>query len=88
MTERVYIRAGLRGAAALVAAMFVTASPADAASTRADVDDDVLTVRGSAGDDQLALRLAVGSPNTLQVDFDDDGSAEASFERSTFSRID
>ena len=75
------------GTAALVAAVFLTAAPAVAASARAHVDDDVLIVQGSGGDDRLALRLAAGAPNTLQVDFDDDGSAEASFDRSTFSTI-
>jgi len=87
MTKRVYTQAGLTGTAALVAAVFLTAAPAVAASTRAQVDDHVLIVQGSGGDDQLALRLAPGAPNTLQVDFDDDGSAEASFDRSTFTTI-
>ena len=67
--------------------MFLAAAPADAASTHAYVDDDVLFVHGSGGDDRLALRLAAGAPNTLQVDFGDDGSAEASFDRSTFTTI-
>ena len=87
MTKRVYTQAGSMSAAALVAAVFLTAAPAVAASARAHVDDDVLIVQGSGGDDRLALRLAPGAPNTLQVDFDDDGSAEASFDRSTFTTI-
>ena len=87
MTKRVYTQAGLTGTAALIAAVFLTAAPAVAASTRAQVNDHVLIVQGSGGDDKLALRLAPGAPNTLQVDFDDDGSAEASFDRSTFTTI-
>ena len=87
MTKRVYTQAAFMGTAALVATMFLAAAPADAASARAYVDDDVLFVHGSGGDDRLALRLAAGAPNTLQVDFGDDGSAEASFDRSTFTTI-
>ena len=87
MTKRVYTQAGIMGTAALVATMFLTAAPADAASARAHVDDDVLFVQGSGGDDRLALRLAAGAANTLQVDFDDDGTAEASFDRSTFTKV-
>jgi hypothetical protein len=87
MTKRVYTQAGIMGTAALVATMFLSAAPADAASARAHVDDGVLTVQGSGGDDRLALRLAAGAPNTLQVDFDDNGSADASFDRSTFTSI-
>ena len=87
MTKRVYTQAAFMASAALVATMFVTAAPADAASARAYVDDDVLFVHGSGGPDRLALRLAAGAPNTLQVDFGDDGTAEASFERSTFATI-
>jgi hypothetical protein len=87
MTKHMYTQAGFMGTAALVATMFLTAASADAASARAHVDDDVLFVQGSGGDDRLALRLAAGSPNTLEVDFDDDGSAEASFDRSTFTQI-
>ena len=76
-------------AAALAVGVSFGASPAGAASrTSATVADDTLTVSGSSAADRIALRLAPGAPGTLQVDFGDDGSAEHSFDRSTFSRID
>ena len=75
------------GAAAMLAAGLATASPA-AAATSATVSNDTLTVNGDNGDDRIALRLAAGANSTLQVDFGDDGSAEHSFDRGTFSRID
>jgi hypothetical protein len=87
MTKRVYTQAGLLATSALVAMTFLNAASANAASARAHVDDDVLTVQASGGDDRLALRLAAGAPNTLQVDFGDDGTAEESFDRSTFTGI-
>ena len=74
------------GAAAMVAVGLATAGPA-AAATSASVSNDTLTVTGDSGDDRIALRLAGGAAGTLQVDFGDDGSAEHSFDRSTFSRI-
>ena len=74
------------GAAAMLAVGLATASPA-AAATSASVSNGTLTVTGDSGDDRIALRLAAGAAGTLQVDFGDDGSAEHSFDRSTFSRI-
>ena len=73
-------------AAALLAGGLATAGPA-AAATSASVSNDTLTVNGDSGDDRIALRLAAGAAGTLQVDFGDDGSAEHSFDRGTFSRI-
>ena len=74
------------GAAAMLAVGLATAGPA-AAATSASVSNDTLTVNGGSGDDQIALRLAAGAAGTLQVDFGDDGSADDSFDRGTFSRI-
>jgi len=74
------------GAAAMTAISLATASPAFA-TTSASVANDTLTVRGTSGADRLALRLAPGDAATLQVDFGDDGSADFSFDRATFSRI-
>jgi hypothetical protein len=74
------------GAAAMLAAGLATASPA-AAATSASVSNDTLTVNGDSGNDRIALRLAAGATGILQVDFGDDGSAEDSFDRGTFSRI-
>ncbi len=82
------------GAAAALAVGLVAAGPAGAAGaagatsrTSASVSGDTLDVRGSSASESLALRLAPGDTNTLQVDFGDDGSAEHSFDRSTFSSI-
>jgi hypothetical protein len=70
----------------MLAVGLATANPA-AAATSASVSNDTLTVNGGRGDDRIALRLAAGAAGTLQVDFGDDGSADDSFDRGTFSRI-
>jgi Ca2+-binding RTX toxin-like protein len=63
-----------------------TAAPA-LASYRAEVQGRTLQIVGNAASDKLALRLVPGSPNILQVDVGDDGTADFSFDRSTFSAI-
>jgi hypothetical protein len=76
------------GAAAALAVGLAAAGPAGAAqSPSARVENDTLTVSGTSGSDRIALRLAPGSPDTLEVDVDDDGSPEHSFDRNTFSQI-
>ncbi len=84
------VRAGLAaGAAAGFAVAVAVTTPASASqSPSAYVSYDTLTVTGTNAADVLALRLAAGEPNTLQVDFGDDGAAEFSFDRTTFSKID
>jgi hypothetical protein len=77
---------GVVGAAAAVAAV-AFAGPAAAATTSATVENGTLTITGTSGSDQLALRLRSGDPNVLEVDFGDDGSAEHSIDRSTFDAI-
>jgi Ca2+-binding RTX toxin-like protein len=73
------------GAAASVTAISLTvASPAIAAPS-ASVANDTLTVTGTNGNDQIALRLAPGNPGILQVVFD--GAVDGSFNRATFSKI-
>jgi hypothetical protein len=84
-------RAGLAAgaAAALGLAAVATAGPAGATqSPSASVAYDTLTVQGTNASDLLALRLHAGTPGVLDVDFGDEGSAEFSFDRATFSRID
>ncbi len=71
---------------ALAASGVVGSMTASAAST-ATVANDTLVVNTGSGADRVALRLAAGAPGTLQVDLDDDGSADDSFDRATFSRI-
>jgi hypothetical protein len=82
-------RFGLATGVAAVAATLATAGAAAAlGANTAFVAQDTLFVTGGREDDQIALRLQAGAAGTLQVDFGDDGTAEFSFDRSTFSRID
>jgi hypothetical protein len=77
------------GAAAALAGGLLAATPAGAAPpTTASVVGDTLVVRGSSAGESLALRLAAGNANTLQVDFGDDGTADQSVDRTTFTSID
>lgn len=76
-------------AAALAVGASLGANPAGASPpTSASVANGTLTVNGSSASDAVALRLAPGATGTLQVDFGDDGTADHSFDRSTFTRID
>jgi hypothetical protein len=84
------IKRYLVGAGAGVLTVGLTAFGAAAAapsSVQASVSGRTLTVTGTAGADAIALRLAAGDPNTLQVDAGDDGTAEFSFDRTTFEQI-
>jgi len=58
------------------------------AAYSARVDGGTLTLRGDSASDKLVLRLQPGSPGTLQADVGADGSAEFSFDRTTFTAID
>src|SRR5262245_16038328 len=81
-------RLGLAAGVGAVAAVLATAGPAAATpSNTAFVARDTLFVKGSNRADQIALRLEAGVPGTLQIDFGNDGTAERSFDRATFSRI-
>ena len=62
------------------------AAPALASYT-AQVQNGTLQITGNRDSDKLALRLAPGDPNTLQVDVGDDGTADFNFDRSTFTAI-
>ena len=79
------------GAAAALAIGLAAAGPANPAgatqSPSARVANDTLTVTGTSHGDRIALRLALGAPGTMQVDVNDDGTAEHAFDRTTFSRI-
>ncbi|HEU4841594.1 MAG TPA: hypothetical protein VFT09_09135 [Ilumatobacteraceae bacterium] len=89
-TARTLIRrrsvAGLLAAGAVLAGAGTGAAGAAAAGT-AQVAGDTLIVAGDRGADRIALRLEAGVPTRLQVDFGDDGTADATFDRATFSRI-
>lgn len=79
------------GAAAALAIGLAAAGPVNPAgatqSPSARVANDTLTVTGTSHGDRIALRLAPGAAGTMQVDLNDDGTAEHSFDRDTFSRI-
>src|SRR5262245_39684360 len=51
------------------------------------LEHGLLRIAGTPGSDKIALRLEAGDPNTLQVDFGDDGSPDFSFDRTEISRI-
>jgi Ca2+-binding RTX toxin-like protein len=72
--------------AVLAAASGIAAERANAAYS-AKIVSGTLRIDGDSASDSLALRLQAGSPQTLQVDVDDDGSANFSFDRSKFNRI-
>jgi Ca2+-binding RTX toxin-like protein len=80
---------GLAATAALAVGIATTGSAGAAPPAgSSSVASDTLTIVGTPLADRLALRLAPGDPTTLNVDFGDDGSADQSFSRSTFSHID
>jgi hypothetical protein len=62
----------------------VAASP----SARADVSDGTLRIVGSPFAEQITLRLGALDRNQLQVNVGDDGSADFTFDLSTFRAID
>src|SRR5580765_4168434 len=72
----------------LFAASLALAPGRASAATTARVNAGTLTVTGDGTGATIVLRLAPGSPATLQVDLGDDGTADFSFDRSTFTAID
>jgi len=54
---------------------------------RATVSNGILTVTGTSNADSIAVRLRPGDPNVVEVDVGADGSADFSFDRSTFTAI-
>src|SRR3954452_17387780 len=66
-----------------VAAMAVAAAPSSAA-TGAQLDGDTLQIFGDNGEQTLAL---VNQPTTFALDIGNDGTADFTFDRSTFSKI-
>src|SRR5919197_1949949 len=90
MTYRTLLTRGGRGAPAVaalaIAGLGVTVERADAAYT-AKVKAGTLRIDGNAASDRLTLRLMAGSPTKLEVDVGDDGTADFTFNRNAFSRI-
>src|SRR4051812_46765166 len=73
-------------AASAAATLALRADPAFAAYT-AHVQAGTLEITGNAASDKLALRLEAGSPSTLELDVGEDGTADFSFDRTTFTAI-
>ncbi len=76
-------------AAGVVAAAGTAAAPASAAPsvyTPAKLAHGLLTVKGTAGSDEIVVRLQEGSPEILEVDVGH-GYADYSFERDDVTRI-
>jgi len=94
---RLAAAAAAAGAAGVVAAQATASSHAHAyrsshraaepAVVSSKLENGLLSVQGTAGNDRLALRLKAGDPGTLQVDAGDDGSAEFEFPRANVMRI-
>jgi hypothetical protein len=81
------IRRALLVGALVAAGASLAADQANAAYS-AQVSGGALTLNGNGASEQLALRLQAGAPTTLQIDVGNDGSADFSFDRATFDRID
>jgi Ca2+-binding RTX toxin-like protein len=74
------------GLAALAIGM--AAHPAAAApGVTAQVAGQALLVRGTNGADNIAIRDSASGPATVEVDVDNDGTAEHSFDAATFAQV-
>ncbi len=84
------LQAAMGGSGALVLmGLVLTAAPAAAApAVSATIDDGTLRIAGSPAADRIALRLSAADASQLEVDVDDDGSADVTFDRGTFVAID
>jgi hypothetical protein len=82
-------RASIATGVLAIAFLAVGATPAAAAPTlKAEVNDGTLQIAGSPLPEQIALRLSAGDPGRLQVDVGNNGSADHTFDLSTFRAID
>ena len=73
-------------AAAVLAVLAFGSAPAWASYT-AQIVGGTLQVTGNGASDKLALRLQAGVPTVLEVDVGDNGTADATFDRSLFTAI-
>ena len=69
-----------------ITALVVAAMAAPAAAAPA-LANGTLRVNGTDANDRITLRLQAGQPGTIDVDLDDDGSAEFSVERASVTAI-
>src|SRR6476620_2560800 len=75
------------GVGALLAAVLSFGTGVAQAAYSAHVRAGTLEIDGNGAGDKLSLRLQPGSPNVLQLDVGEDGTADFSFDRSTFTAI-
>ncbi len=75
-------------AGSIFAALLAFGADQAQASYTARVEANTLTLTGNSDSDRLVLRLQPGSPTTLDVDVGADGTADFSFDRTTFTAID
>lgn len=83
--RRTALRRALAAGAVLAAGSGFAVGQANAAT--AGVQGATLMVTGDGAADRIALRLEPSVPTNLQVDFDDDGSADVTVDRATFDQI-
>jgi Ca2+-binding RTX toxin-like protein len=77
-----------QGHAAIASRADKPANPPGAAKFKhPKVKHGLLEIKGTPGNDNIALRLQAGEPGVLQVDVGDDGSADFSFERAEVAAI-
>ncbi len=74
-------------AAGLLSGGLALGAQAADASYAVGVKNQTLIIKGNRASDQLALRVRNNTPNKLDVDVNDDGSADFKVLRSTFQRI-
>ncbi len=84
--RRRVLNAAIATGASGAALLGLGATPA-LASYRAQVNGGTLQITGNGASDKLALHLDPNNPNNLQVDVGEDGTADFSFDRSTFTSI-
>ena len=72
---------------AFFAALLGLAADRATAAYTAHVEDGILRISGDSASDRLSLQLEPGSPGTLQLDVGSDGTADYSFDRTTFTAI-
>jgi Ca2+-binding RTX toxin-like protein len=78
---------GGTGGGVLVVGLAAFSAACTPAIVQATVASGILTVTGTPEGETIALRLKAGAPNTVQVDVGDDGTAEFTFDRTTFNQI-
>jgi Ca2+-binding RTX toxin-like protein len=81
------IVAGPGNAASASKAAKASHSPKQSGFKHPKLKHGLLTVKGTDASEKIALRLQAGNAAILQVDVDDDGSAEFSFERAAITTI-